>query len=231
MFWQETERTEPYVVPDDVLDMSFKLIGRHIPVDHAFALSQAVQHALPWFHEEPAAGLHLIHVAASGNGWMRPEGGDEDALLHISRRTRLTLRLPKARVRDAQRLVGMRLDVGGHQVEVGEFTTKPLSALTTVFARYVQTEGQATEEAFLTAVVAKLRDELDIEARKVMCGRTTFFRGPDGPVETRSVMIADIDPEASVRLQERGLGPGRKLGCGLFIPHKGIAPVGKAAQD
>jgi CRISPR-associated protein Cas6 len=127
--------------------------------------------------------------------------------------------------------VGVQLNVGGHSVQVGEFTTKPLSALTTVFARYVQTEGQATEEAFLTAMVAKLRDELDIKARKVMCGRTTLFQGPDGPVETRSVMIADIDPEESVRLQERGLGPGRKLGCGLFIPHKGIAPVGKAAQD
>jgi CRISPR-associated protein Cas6 len=231
MFWQESERTEPYVVPDDVLDMSFKLMGRHIPVDHAFALSQALERALPWLGEEPEVGLHLIHVAASGNGWMRPEGGEDDALLHISRRTRLTLRLPKARVPDAQRLVGMGLDVAGHEVQVGDFTTKPLSALTTVFARYVQTEGRATEADFLSGVVRSLREELGIEARKVMCGRTTVFQGPNGPVETRSVMIADLDPEESVRLQRRGLGPGRKLGCGLFIPHKGIAPVGKASQD
>jgi hypothetical protein len=28
-----------------------------------------------------------------------------------------------------------------------------------------------------------------------------------------------------VKVQQLGLGPHRKLGCGLFIPHKGIAPV------
>jgi CRISPR/Cas system CSM-associated protein Csm4 (group 5 of RAMP superfamily) len=38
-------------------------------------------------------------------------------------------------------------------------------------------------------------------------------------------MLADLAVEESVRLQQRGLGPGRTLGCGLFLPHKDINEV------
>ena len=38
-------------------------------------------------------------------------------------------------------------------------------------------------------------------------------------------MVAELTPEHSIRLQQAGLGEGRKMGCGLFIPHKGIKPV------
>ncbi len=48
---------------------------------------------------------------------------------------------------------------------------------------------------------------------------------PDGPVHTRSLMVADLSPDQSVHLQQIGLGPGRNFGCGLFVPHKGIKPV------
>ncbi|MEK7361238.1 MAG: type I-MYXAN CRISPR-associated protein Cas6/Cmx6, partial [Pseudomonadota bacterium] len=33
-------------------------------------------------------------------------------------------------------------------------------------------------------------------------------------------------PEHSLRMQATGLGAERKLGCGLFIPHKSAAAVG-----
>ncbi|NCA73146.1 MAG: type I-MYXAN CRISPR-associated protein Cas6/Cmx6, partial [Sphingobacteriia bacterium] len=36
---------------------------------------------------------------------------------------------------------------------------------------------------------------------------------------------AVLTREESIRLQREGLGPHRGLGCGLFIPHKGIDPV------
>jgi hypothetical protein len=48
---------------------------------------------------------------------------------------------------------------------------------------------------------------------------------PDGEIFTRSLMVADLEPEQSVRLQQIGLGAGRTFGCGLFIPHKGIKAV------
>jgi hypothetical protein len=68
---------------------------------------------------------------------------------------------------------------------------------------------------------------MDIRVRKALCGKTTALAAPDGPIETRSLMLADLTPEESLRLQQQGLGPHRAMGCGLFIPHKGIAAVHK----
>ncbi len=96
---------------DEVVDAVFAIECRSLPVDHAWALSQAIQAALPWFADEPQAGLHTVHGAASGAGWKRPEG--EDALLQLSHRTRLVLRLPESRLADAAALTGQTLDVAG----------------------------------------------------------------------------------------------------------------------
>ena len=114
MFWQE-EKNESgrFVVPDDVVDVAFNIVCRSLPVDHAYALSQAIIQALPWFAEESGAGLHPIHVADSGNGWMRPENPSD--LLYLSKRTKLVLRLPHARAQDAKALSGrlkMKLVIG-----------------------------------------------------------------------------------------------------------------------
>jgi len=35
-------------------------------------------------------------------------------------------------------------------------------------------------------------------------------------------MLAELTPEESVDIQQSGLGPHRHLGCGLFLPMKGI---------
>ncbi len=60
---------------------------------------------------------------------------------------------------------------------------------------------------------------------------TTVVTGPGGPIQTRSIMIADLRAEESVRLQQEGIGPMRHMGCGIFIPHKGIDAVKKAEDD
>jgi hypothetical protein len=41
----------------------------------------------------------------------------------------------------------------------------------------------------------------------------------------KSVLLADLNATESIRLQQIGLGPHRVMGCGLFIPHKGIAAI------
>ncbi|PIV74684.1 MAG: hypothetical protein COW56_04530, partial [Rhodocyclales bacterium CG17_big_fil_post_rev_8_21_14_2_50_68_7] len=39
------------------------------------------------------------------------------------------------------------------------------------------------------------------------------------------LMLHGLSPEDSLRMQSSGLGTNRTLGCGIFIPHKSIAPV------
>jgi hypothetical protein len=38
-------------------------------------------------------------------------------------------------------------------------------------------------------------------------------------------MLADLKKDESIRLQEKGLGDYRLLGCGLFVPQKNIESI------
>lgn len=224
MFWSEdNDAKKEFVVPDDVVDIAFKLECKTLPLDHAQALTDAIQSALPWFAEEMRAGLHLIHVAESGNGWYRPED-PENEVLCLSKRTRMSLRMPKHRIDDAHGLTGQTLDISGYELTVGEGAIKPLSALPTLFARYVIAEESQDENAFLSSMAAVLR-EMDVPVKKLMAGKQHRMRMADGPVFTRSLMVADLAPEDAIKLQQEGIGPGRKFGCGLFLPQKGIKAV------
>jgi len=227
MLWEEEkDENSPYVVPDDVVDLVYNISCRCLPLDHAYSFSRAVGEALSWIEQEQYAGIHLIHGAESGNGWMRPED-PENALLHLSRRSRMTLRVPKHRIDDAHRLTGQTLDIDGYSLEVGPAKVKLFSTLPTQFARYVVVpEGisHEDEEAFISYAAQELR-ELDIRVRKLLCGRAHAIGHPDGDLYTRSIMLADLDVEETVVLQQQGIGQHKKMGCGLFIPHKGIKAV------
>jgi len=229
MFWQENDDAKRFQVPDDIVDVVYRIDCKCLPLEHAHALSQALHQALPWLAEEDQAGVHLIHGAESGNGWMRPEDPSSE-LLHLSRRTRMSLRLPKERIQDAEALTGQVLDIAGYTLEVGESSVKPLQAASTLFARYVVNEHGDDEEAFLAAVAGQMAD-MGVSVRKLMCGKSHTLSMPDGTVETRTVLVAELERPESVRLQQQGVGPGRRIGCGLFIPHKGIAPVASLDDD
>ncbi len=229
MYWQEKESRHTYQVPDDIVDLAFRIECPRLPLEHAYALSSALCDALPWLEDEQRAGVHLIHGAESGNGWMRPQD-PENELLHLSRRTRMTLRLPKERVSDAQELTGRQLDIEGYPLVVKDSTVKLLSASATIFSRYVVDEQAAGEQAFVQSVAEQLQ-RAGITVRKMMCGRTHVLKTPAHDVLTRSIMIADLEKPDSVRVQELGVGPSRKLGCGLFLAHKGIDPVVSADDE
>lgn len=226
MFWQETEKPAEFVVSRDVVDLSFGLKGLHIPLDHRHALSEAIIQQLPWIVDEPQAAIHEIHVVTSGNGWMRPEDEDNECLV-MSRRTRMTIRLPAHRVIEArEQLPGKTLQLDEYEVEVGNVKLKPLSQLTTLFTRDMVCEADEPEMEFLQRVASDLKDQYDIKIRKLLCGTAASFKHPDlGRIHTKHIMLADLTQEQSVALQQGGLGPHRLLGCGIFLPHRGIDAV------
>lgn len=220
--WQESSEEDLYTIPEDVLDLSFNIECRALPLDHAHALAEAIQQVLPWFAEEPEAGLHLIHGAESGNGWYRPDSDND--LLYLSRRTRLMLRLPAHRVADAEALSAQILDIQGHALKVGKPSRKPFIQTSILFARYVQADPQQSEEDFIAWALEELR-AMRIQCRKLLPGRSRRFQTPQGELFARSLLLADLRSEDAVLLQQKGLGAGRKMGFGLFVPHKDIKPV------
>ena len=228
MYWQDKEKKkQEYVVPDDVVDVSFKVQCKQLPLDHAYALSKTIQKELPWIFDEPQAGIHLIHGAESGNGWIRPQ--EPNALMCLSRRTRFMLRLPKHRLSYAEELADKVLDVDGYELILSKPRQKSLSPLTTIFSRYIITDYIEDEEAFLNQAAEMLRKQ-GILVKKMISGLAHVLRMPGQNLNTRSLMIDDLEIEESIYLQQHGLGEGRKVGCGLFLPHKGIDAVGQAQE-
>ena len=72
--------------------------------------------------------------------------------------------------------------------------------------------------------------ELGIVVTRMICGRSGQIRSQQGALFTRALLVADLKPEESVCLQQRGLGDAQLLGCGLFVPHRGIDPVYTAQE-
>ncbi len=221
--WREAgEEDRPLRVPDDVADLHFRVVCRRLPSDHAWHLYRALVEILPWLDDEPLAAIHSIHGAESGSGWMRPQGGRDE--IHLSRRARLRLRLPKQRFDDARALVGATLDAGGYEIAVGAAAVHPLSRETTLFTRRLAAPAHGGEHAFLERAASLLRQK-GIVARKMMSGRRRVVRVPDGDIVVSSLMVGGLTFDETVRLQQQGLGDGQKLGCGIFLPHKSIEAV------
>ena len=223
MLWEDEDKQVEFVQPDNVVDLSFKINCKQLPTTHAWELSQALYEILPWLSDEPEVGVHQIHGATAGNGWERPADGE---LIHLSKRTRMSLRMPRARVEETMSLIGAKMDVAGYEIEIGAVTEKPLNPLATLFSRYVVVPDGLDEDGFMQWVVDELAQR-DIKLRKMLCGIDHTIHTPNKDIETRSLMMADLDKQASIALQEQGIGAHRHLGCGIFMPHKGIKAVGE----
>ncbi|MDH3389611.1 MAG: type I-MYXAN CRISPR-associated protein Cas6/Cmx6 [Gammaproteobacteria bacterium] len=222
MYWrEEKESSDEYRVPDDVFDLVFRLRGESLDLDHAFALSEALRACL---NEDVCAriGVHGIRMADSGNGWNRPE--EADAKLPLSKRARLAIRVHRDDSEEVAQITDQKLQLGDHAVAIGACAVRKLSSMATLYARAISCDPDQTETDFLQQVAAEL-NAMDIDVAKMMCGRSGCIRTEGRPVFTRALLVADLTAEESVALQQRGLGDARMLGCGLFVPHRGIDAV------
>ena len=222
MFWQEDEdKSIPYQVPDDVVDLSFAIKCKQLHLDHAWELSEAVQAELPWAKDEELFRIHQIHVAETGNGWLRPEDA-ENEFLWPSRRTRMSLRVPKNRLEDAKQLTGKTLVVHGSEIKLGNSKVKELTNASVIFSRHILSDKDEDEQAFLQRMFQEIHDLTGVKVRKMICGISSVIGTPQGKLPARHLMIADLESDTSIKIQQYGLGEGRLLGCGIFLPHKGI---------
>ena len=220
MIWHETRDRAQSAVSDRIQDISFRIEAKTLPLDHASALSDAVLNRLPWLEDEPQAGIHLINYPESGSGWTRQLDSPGQCFF-ASKRLRLRLRLPKQRLEQAKTLIGQKLDLDGHTLTIGQTNTLLLARSSTLFARRVIFEEQENESDFVERVVIEL-DQMGITPQKILCGRHRYLQRHANRLSARSVMLADLEFDESIRLQQNGLGPGRLFGCGIFIPHKSI---------
>ena len=197
-----------------MIDLQFDLIGTTIPADNAQLLSDALLKRLPWLGDHAGAGIQILKGAETNSG---------DVTLNINRRTKLFMRVPKARVDDLQVLRGQSLDLMGHSLQIGSFKTRAFSPFAHIYAHFVDT-GSAGEEQFVQDVMRELDGHFKLRCGFI-CGRQQTMQSTSGPLYGYSLMLHDVPPHKSLQIQDEGLGRNRLLGCGIYIPHKSIAPV------
>jgi CRISPR-associated protein Cas6 len=213
MSWSFPEHKPEEYTPR-MIDLQFDLVGTTIPADNAQLLADALLGLLPWLGEDPGAGIQHLKGAETNKG---------DAALNINRRTKLFIRVPKGRVADMQQIVGKTLDLGGHALTLGSFKTRDFSPFANIYAHFVDT-GSATEEQFVQDVMRELDGHFQLRCGFI-CGKQQRLQSASGPLYGYSLMLHDVPRHKSLQLQDEGIGRNRLLGCGIFIPHKSIAPV------
>jgi CRISPR-associated protein Cas6 len=195
----------------DMVDVAFALRGGTIPADHGWQLFGLLAQRLNWLAAEVHAGVHPIRGA-------RAVAGE----IHLGGRARLMLRLPRERAEQAFALSGARLDLG-NGIEVGDARLRALFAHGTLYSQFVAT-GTSDDAGFHRDVSAEL-ERAGIGC-KVICGRMRRAQREGAEIVGYSLMLHELAPEDSLRMQAVGLGAGRKLGWGIFIPHKSAGAVG-----
>jgi CRISPR-associated protein Cas6 len=192
-----------------VIDLAYPLSGDALPREHRHALAEAVERVLPWLAGLSGAGVHRLNVSAGAG-----------PLALLSRHTRLTLRVPRERRAAAAALVGAELQVGAHVLTVGAMQPRELLPHGTLYAHLVAAGDD--ELTFLQAAQDELL-ALGVPCRTI-CGRHQVTEA--GALQGFSLMLDGLSAAASLKVLETGLGRHRRLGCGLFVPHRSAAAVG-----
>lgn len=196
---------------DTVVDAVFPIEGQTLPRDHAQPLQQILCSQWPWLDTDDLAGIHPIKLV---------QGSDDQALL--SQRARLVLRVAARRIDELLASAPIELNLAGHRVRLGAPQLRQLQPHATLYA-YKVAANNADEISFMASVERELA-ELGIAGQRV-CGKRQSMLLAGGVLNTFSLMLHALPAEQSLRLQQRGLGPHRLLGCGIFVPHKSAAAV------
>jgi CRISPR-associated protein Cas6 len=194
-----------------MIDLVFPLVGRTLPRDHREALANALSLRAPGWADSSGAGLHDVNVVA---------GTASHALL--SQRARLMLRVRREQLDSLVLLEDARLDVEGHALRLGRASVRELLPHTTLYAHFVTTT-EGDELAFLATVEREL-DALGVQGRTI-CGRRQVIRLAGEDLAGFSLMIDGLSAGDSLAILEVGLGRHRRLGGGLFIPHRSAAAL------
>jgi CRISPR-associated protein Cas6 len=193
------------------LDLTFAVAGDVIERDYPAQLYRALVALLPWLEDEPLAGVHPMRGLTPCPGGML-----------IGGRTRMLLRVPEHRAAACAALQGADLELPA-PLHLGRASRRELLPYPVLHAKLVVT-GAEDEGGFMRDVAASLA-ALGIDCDTIV-GRRGELKLDRQTLVGYSLMLHGLSEALSLRAQEHGIGLHRKLGCGLFMPHRSIAPVG-----
>lgn len=190
-------------------DLAFRILGTALSVDHGYALYSSINRIIPNIHDAKEVGVHPIRGNYSGNG-----------SLQLTEQSRLIFRVPDDWIRPLLKLAGKKLDVGGHSLQVGVCETRALRPAATLYSRLVTIKGFMEPESFLEACERQLQEKGI--TTKLELGERRTLRLKEKQVVGFEMIATGLTAEDSIKLQEVGIGGRRRMGCGVFVPHKDL---------
>ena len=225
--WQEEEEKRPIADSSDMTDLSFSVDCRELPYDHAYELSSEILNLVPEIINDKRNAIQTLHGPMSGNGWVRPDSEN----IPLSKRAKLIIRINKNQLNDIKNNIeGKEISLFGNTLKIGRSKVKNFLVVKDLFCRFVMSDHKTSEDDFLNIIQNELRG-LNINIRKALCGRSMVISFGEKTLYTRSLMIADLSKEDSLKLQEEGVGDKKLYGCGIFLPHKSIDAVNNFKED
>jgi CRISPR-associated protein Cas6 len=191
----------------EMIDVAFEISGETLPTAYPYALWDELARLIPQLGENELVGIIPLRVSASNEGMLIP------------RRAKLVLRLPVSLADAVAALSQKRLQVAGSTLRLGACKTRPIEHYPTLHSHLVT---GADDELLFMEEVAKALAAMDVEA-KLICGRRHTLTSDVRSISGYSLVLHDLSPEDSLRVQYAGLGGERRFGCGIFVPYKVIS--------
>ncbi len=154
-----------------IIDLSFVLMGKTVPLDHGYNLFSALCGIVPELHGDRGVGVQPIRGRQSAPG-----------VLSLLNQSRLRIRLHSEQIAPYIAVAGKVLDLEGHHLRVGIPQVEPLKPVANLGARLV-TFRRAMDPAAFEADVRRELERMRIAATPhfLPATRPKFEGQPNAP--------------------------------------------------
>lgn len=193
----------------NIIDLVFDLEGQMLTADYPFELWDTLCQLVPALSAHPNIGVLPLRSI------------EQSVTASLPKRAKLVLRIPSDLADTAAALSGRQLNVSGSQLKLGAWKHRAIKYYPTIHAQLVT--GDADEMRFIDEINQQFT-QMGISG-KIICGKRHTLSGPARQIKGYSLVLHDLTPEASMKLQHHGLGESRQFGCGIFVPYKVISSL------
>lgn len=196
------------------IELSFPVLGKSLPADHGYALYAALVHQVPELRQQKPLSILTV-----------PGFPDRQGKINLTQYSCFKIRVPVPKIPLVYQLAGKRISIGKHEIQIGIPQTSVIQPATQLRSRIVTIKGYTEPDLCLEAARRQLNKlgisaNLSIELNSKGQPSRKTIKIKRYTIVGFSTVVTQLSPEDSIQLQTYGLGGKRRMGCGIFVPHK-----------